>query len=341
MVESEEKEYDLEKSLKGKYGQLVPCLANANGKVFDGLHRLQHNPKAEVIRRDQVKTPVDERFARLIVNHNRRRYSSEEMRDDVGFLIGSGFSIAQISEITGISEPTLYRHQPQELKDEKKILAGEVGGEALRKSYDSALTREQTVKTSDMLHNSSQPKPEEIVECERCHVNSSNCKPWHGHNLCEGCFKKAEFNPEAYDGYFKYLERARNHQVPPKLLPQKPQETWQQRKAVMQPQKSKIELKIVDGLRLKGYNVITDVPFVVKEIVTTPDFNIELPNGKVVHGYIDGVVHEGKRRDKDDELRELLRKVEPGCLVVSVDVKGDSEGEASAKIREIEEAIKW
>jgi hypothetical protein len=326
----EEKEYDLEKSLKGKYGQLVPCLANANGKVFDGLHRLQHNPKAEVIRRDQVKTPVDERFARLIVNHNRRRYSSEEMRDDVGFLIGCGFSIAQISEITGISEPTLYRHQPQELKDEKKVEAGVIGGAKLAEK--SALTREQTVKTSDMLRNSSQPKPEEQVECERCHVHSGDCKPWHGHQLCEGCFKKAEFNPEAYDGYFKYLERAKNHQVPPKLLPQKPQETWQQRKAVMQPQKSKQEMDLLEELSNRGITPETDKWICLWG--TKPDG--DYPEKKIVY-YVHGEPHDkGKALDRDDEIRAALEK--DGWTVF---VFRHDEGNVKEWADKIEEALKW
>jgi G:T-mismatch repair DNA endonuclease (very short patch repair protein) len=254
------------------------------------------------------------------------------MRDDVGFLIGCGFNIAQISEITGISEPTLYRHQPQELKDEKKILAGEVGGEALRKSYDSALTREQTVKTSDMLRNSSQPKPEEIVECERCHVHSSNCKPWHGHNLCEGCFKKAEFNPEAYDGYFRYLERAKNHQVPQKLLPAKPQETWQQRKAVMQPQKSKPEMDLLEELSNRGITPETDRWICLWG--TKPDG--DYPDKKIAY-YVHGEPHDkGKALDRDDEIRAALEK--DGWTVF---VFRHDEGNVKEWADKIEEALKW
>jgi hypothetical protein len=107
----------------------------------------------------------------------------------------------------------------------------------------------------------------------------------------------------------------------------------------MRPQKSEMENKIVNGLRAKGHTVETDISYVVKETVTTPDFNVAL-GSKTAHGYVDGVVH-GKRRDKDEELRLLLKKRFPNDIIVAVDVKGDSDKEADEKVAEIEEALKW
>jgi hypothetical protein len=102
-----------------------------------------------------------------------------------------------------------------------------------------------------------------------------------------------------------------------------------------------MEEKIVNRLRAKGYTVETDIPVVVKEIVTVPDFNILLPSQKAVRGYVDGVVHNGKRRDRDDDLRLLLKQRYPNDKIVAVDVKGDSDKEADEKTKEIEEAMKW
>ena len=37
-------DYTLSQSLKGKLGQLVPCLEDAEGIVFDGVHRKKVDP---------------------------------------------------------------------------------------------------------------------------------------------------------------------------------------------------------------------------------------------------------------------------------------------------------
>lgn len=182
----------------------------------------------------------------------------------------------------------------------------------------------------------------ELVECERCHtfVGKDNIRVWHGHKLCDKCEVKANFNPEAYDGYFKYIERAREKKVPEGLKPTKPQEKPEFKRARMSPLHSSAEQKIVNKLRAKGYSVETDVDLCV--VKTTPDFNIALMNGKWVRGYIDGVdVHSGKRLGRDEELRDLLRKRYPNDMVIEVQVKGDSDREIDEKVAEIEEAMKF
>lgn len=308
-------EYDLRESVKA-LGKLSPVLKDAHGNVIDGLHRLELYPDWPCMTVDFIDTPQKLEAARLAVNTNRRIVSASETTMRVEFLLKSGLTVEQISGLTGLSERTIYKYKPQELKDPVKVAARTVSDEAVQ----------QTVKTQD--------KPQ-LVECERCHVSTSEAVQWHTHFLCPKCRDRAELNPEAYDGFFRYLK-----QPPPRQVSEfKPKETWAQRKAVMSPQHSRMELKIVNGLRVKGYTVETDVPVVVKEIVTVPDFCLSL-NSKVIRGYIDGVVHNGKRRDKDEELRLLLKQRFPSDMIVSVDVKGDSDKEAEEKIKEIEEAMK-
>jgi hypothetical protein len=117
-------------------------------------------------------------------------------------------------------------------------------------------------------------------------------------------------------------------------------ETPEYREALMHPKKGKMEERIVQKLRAKGYKVTTDE--VIYVVPTIPDANIELSSGKIAHIYIDGVyVHDGKQKDKDDSLRKWLKLKEPDSLVIPVDVKGTSVKEEDAVVAEIEESLKW
>ncbi len=306
-------EYDLCESVKA-LGKLTPVLKDAHGNVIDGLHRLELYPDWPCITVDFIDTPQKLEAARLAVNTNRRIVSASETAMRVEFLLKSGLTVEQISGLTGLSERTIYKYKPQDTKDPVKVVARTVSDEAVH----------QTVKTQDM------------VECERCHISTGEPKTWHGHTLCLRCEEKANFNPDAYDGFFRYLK------AKPAEPKQEPafKEKWTHKVAAMSPQHSSMELKIVNGLRAKGYTVETDISIVVKETVTIPDFNIVLGR-KTVHGYVDGAVHSGKRKDRDEELRLLLKKRCPSDMIVAVDVKGDSDKEAEEKVKEIEEAIKW
>jgi len=318
--------YDLRESVKA-LGKLTPVLKDKFGNVIDGLHRLELYPDWPCITVSFIDTPEKLEAARLAVNTNRRLVSSSEIGMRVEFLAKAGLKVEQIMALTGLSKATIYRYIPQEAKDKTKVEAGQKGGQVLAAVYaSSALTRDQTVKTPDT------PR---FAECERCHINTTEPKTWHGHTLCTRCEEKANFNPEAYDGYFRYLE----HKTKPVMQPAF-KDKWEHKAATMSPQHSKIEEKIVNKLRAKGYAVETDIPITVKEIVTIPDFNIVL-GGKTIHGYVDGAVHNGKRKDKDEELRLLLKKRFPNDVIVSVDVKGDSDKEADEKVKEIEESLKW
>lgn len=334
--------YDLTTSSKA-LGRLYPILKDKHGNIIDGFHRQNADPDWPAITVDLVDNPQKLELARLAVNFCRRQLPATEIEQRVAFLVKSGMKPQEIADNTGISLSTIYKYMPQESKNQQKSEIGKLGGLA-----KSATSSEQTVKTQDTaleqasLHKAA-PKAFDAAEvrtCERCGVQTATPKTWHSHTLCSNCEEKANLNPEAWDGFFKYRDRAKAKLVPEATKKVPVQETWDHRVGVMKTQHSTMEDKIVDKLRAKGFTVETDIPITVKEICTTPDFNIILIQ-KTVHGYIDGTVHNGKRRDKDEDLRLLLKKRFPTDVIVAVDVKGDSDKEADEKIKEIEEAMKW
>jgi hypothetical protein len=345
----------LSKSVK-VVGELHAIIVNQNGKVLDGNHRIESNPLWHT-QTVNTKNRAEEILVRLHAHH-RRQIPQEETKamlielakelEKDGVLAEN--VTAELYKLVPYSESYVRRLLPEIYKQPEKVEAGKVSAELV--AQKSAELAHQTVKTQDTaledasLHKAA-PKAfdaAEVKKCERCHVDTTVPKTWHGHTLCSHCETKANFNPEAYDGYFRYLERGKatatttRVQVP--AATPSSVESYADKDARMHTPHSRMEEKIVNKLRAKGYTVETDVKFVVKEIVTIPDFNIALGQ-RAIHGYIDGVVHNGKRRDKDEELRLLLKKRYPNDLIIPVDVKGDSDKEADEKIAEIEEAMKW
>ena len=154
-TETSEGDYALSRSMKGKLGQLVPCLKDAEGNVFDGFHRIKINPSAWTVKLDHVKTASDRALARMTVNFCRRHYTVEEMTNDIGLLIGSGLTVQQISEATGISERTVYRYMPPQLKDQK---------------ISQATSEAKTLQTSTLPAVTPPLKTQDTVLCANCHA---------------------------------------------------------------------------------------------------------------------------------------------------------------------------
>jgi len=321
----ETQDYSLARSLRSPLQQLVPCLADAEGNIFDGFHRKKINPNAWTVKLDHIKTPVDRALARMAVNFCRRYYTAEEMREDIGLLIGFGYTVKQISEMTGISERTIYRYMPDTLKDkeraEKISEAMKSKSEVVRKELTAVSsypkTQEATVQfdKTDFLHIQQQIA-QQITQCEGCgrRVHRSRLKIVKGKLLCPLC--RGEKPPPP--------QRERSVKVT------KPKDTWQYRKAQMQPQHSQMELNILVKLKKLGIPVETDRTFCLQP--TTPDYYLPTKNLAI---YLDGPVHEG-REDRDDALRELLSK-RHGIKVLSIAYK--SESEEQRVFEEIKEAV--
>jgi len=318
----------LEKSIK-LVGELYPILENQDGKILDGNTRAASNPKHHR-KTIQTKSRSEEILIRVHAHH-RRRIPQEETKAMLVELaeefeksgIPKETITTELCKVVPFSERYVRQLMPQEYKQPEKVEAGKV----------SAELTPHIVKIQDM------------VECERCHVASSEPTVWHNHNLCPTCFDRAKLNPESYDGYFRTLERKPKLPEPKGELKPRDFDSYAEKQAHMKVGKSEMENLIVEAIRKHaaefGFKrVWTDETIVVHQVTTMPDWNAETVNGKIVRGYIDGEVHVG-RRDRDEELRGLLRKVKPCDLILAVDVKGKSERMVEEKLMEIKEALKW
>jgi hypothetical protein len=326
----EEGEYALSKSLHGKLGQLVPCLQDAEGVIIDGFHRLKVNPKAWTVKNDQIKTPVDRALARMTVNFCRRHYSSEEMKNDIGLLIGSGLTVDQIVEITGISKSTIYNYMPPEKKDKALSEAQKKGWESSPKimpqnipsmfpSLETPLKTPDTFQPSPSFARTQQEMAQQVIDCELCGkpMDRSRGTIVAGKIVCPKCAGK-------------------DKPLTPRKLEQeptfKPPETWQQRKAVMQPQKSKLEMDLLEELSNRGITPETDKWICLWG--TKPDG--DYPDKKIAY-YVHGEPHDkGKALNRDDEIRAALEK--DGWTVF---VFRHDEGNVKEWADKIEEALKW
>jgi len=110
-------------------------------------------------------------------------------------------------------------------------------------------------------------------------------------------------------------------------------ETWEQRKAQMSPQHSKMETTLQELLVAKGVKpIVTDRSFTL--VSTTPDFYFPSHNLAV---YVDGAeVHAGKE-ERDERLREMLGK-RHGLKVLSLTYEGNSQAETDRLLQAIVEA---
>lgn len=321
-------------------GELYPILENQDGKILDGNTRAASNPKHHR-KTIQTKSRTEEILIRVHAHH-RRRICQEETRT-ILYELACEFEksgvvkekVAQeVAKVVPYSESYVLQLLPGEFKEPRKVEAGRISAELTEQKKV-----EQTVST---------PKVNtQKHECNYCHITNGEAREWNGHYLCQRDFAKALDDPAKFHRYFDLLDKGRQVMRDKENHSTKPQTPmgltkYADRVEMRKVQHSGIENKIVNRLRAKGFNVVTDQKIVVYEVWTDPDFNIQLSNGKVVHGYVDHVdTHNAKRVGRDEDLRELLRKKEPGCLIVPVWVEGDSDKEADEKVAEIEQELKF
>lgn len=312
---SDDAPYSLGASAKG-LGQLTPILTDAHGHVIDGFHRQNADPDWPRITVDAVDTPQQLELARLAVNFCRRTMSASEMQNRLVFLVGKcGMKPDEIAELTGISRTTIYKYLPQALKDAKKVDAGIASG--VRRAVPPA---EQTVKTSDT--------PPKQVECGLCHKQVYYPKyPEVNGNIIRSCAVCAD---KLRTGELTLPEK------PPKrtstLTAPKPTETWDHRKATMQPPVSRMEVRVAAALTAKGVAFESQKPFCLQRV--TADFYLPQRNLAV---YLDGAPHAG-REDRDAALRERLA-TRHGVTVLSVPYTNNSQKAEDAVLRRIMEAL--
>ncbi len=309
-------------------GELYPVLENQDGKILDGNHRVESNPKHHR-KTVQTKNRIEEILVRVHAHH-RRRIPQEETKALVDELavelvkdeIPKNLVSARLAELLPYSPGYIRQLLPEEFKMPEKVEAGKVSAQlSTQKNAASAL--EQSSKTSDR------------VECERCHVVNGSAKDWEGHKLCQIHYANALENPTQMHRYFQLIREAKNKIVPEvKLIKPHDLDSWPQRKAEMSPQHSKMEENVILALSDKGvHNIVQDREFCVTS--STPD--IYLPEHKLVV-YLDGIVHEG-REDKDEILRDKL-KARYDVRVLSIKYEGNSKGEVDRLVKLIQGELK-
>jgi hypothetical protein len=322
----EQGEYALSKSLHGKLGQLVPCLQDAEGITIDGFHRLKINPKAWTVKNDQIKTPVDRALARMTVNFCRRHYSSEEMKNDIGLLIGSGLTVDQIVEITGISKSTIYNYMPPEKKDKALSEAQKKGWEE-KKEFPALETPLKTQETIIPKRNSGQIYKTYLLglrECEKCGGKEERDKMSFIDNqlVCRKCAGKDKpLTPHKLEAEPTF----------------KPKEKADFRVAQMHPQKSKFELEVIQQLQAEGLPLETDQEFCIQK--TVPDAILKLKD-RTVAIYIDNVATHEEGDERDEFLRSTLEKLYDFEICV-VQYKNDSAEERQRAKETIKEFLRW
>lgn len=322
MVEEHEMSPEsLQKSIKTA-GELYPILENQEGKILDGNHRAQSNPKHHR-KTIQTKNRAEEILVRLHAHH-RRQVPQEETKAllvelaqelEKGGMPKENVT-TELCKIVPFSERYVMELMPQEYKQPEKVEAGQRGGQT------SAALAHQTVTIQD------------IVSCDRCHVSTSTPVEWNNHQLCEQCHKKALANPDTFNSYFNYLGKKPEPKPVLTTNTARPLEKWEERKAHMSPQHSKMEGIVIASLIESGVTgIIQDRHFCVQE--TIPDIYLPAQNLAI---YLDGEVHNGKQ-DRDEQLRELLTK-RHGVQVLSYSYDSTSQKEVDRVTKEILAVVK-
>lgn len=294
-------EYNLAKSKKA-LGPLYPILKAKDGSIIDGFHRQNDDPDWAILTLDSIDTPVKIELARLAANFCRRQMPATEFQNRVAFLVKSGLKVSEIAEQTGINESTIYRHMPQELKDQERSEATKKGIEEHR-----PLTCEVSSKTSDTISD--------LVECDNCHMATHiiKMKALDDKDLCPLCF----------DRLSKLPKLAREQVSEKRSEPVK--ESWEYRKSVMTPGISKMDEEVY--LALQNNKVLRDAGwkfefqkhYCLKEVIsdTTATRNdVEKPL------FFDGDVHIGKE-DRDEANRALLARRLKSAEVLTFAYSGD------------------
>lgn len=319
--------YNLETSMRG-LGQLVPVLEDAQGNIIDGFHRVEIDKKWPRLKIAHINNTVKLELARLATNYCRRTMLKEELEQKIGFLIGAGLTVQQISLQTGMSERSIYRYMPETLKKpsaEKISEAMKVTSDVVRKELTAVSSYPKTQETfvpTPAFEEAARTYMNDVVECGKCHLKVHKSRMVEG--LCPQCATKAGISkPEVV-----------TPQVP---KPFKPKETGDFRKAQMQPQKSKFELAVIQELQAEGLPLETDQEFCVQK--TIPDAILKLKD-KTIAVYIDNVATHEEGNERDEFLRSTLEKLY-GFKVCVVQYKNDSAEERQRAKETIKEFLRW
>ena len=166
-TKEKDSEYSLAQSKAG-LGELSPVLKDAYGNIIDGYHRIDENKTWFSVTVPQIDDPIKLELARLAVNYVRRHVGPTELAERLSFLIKTGLKPDEISEKTGISRSTIYRHTPQDLKDQKYV---ELAKQKLSVSRDT----ENFLLSPGKENEPVKPKTPKIVKPVNLKAKGFNC----------------------------------------------------------------------------------------------------------------------------------------------------------------------
>jgi hypothetical protein len=214
---------------------------------------------------------------------------------------------------------------PQEAKDEKLSEAQKKGHEEKRgfPALETTLTTQDTAQP-EISQRIQTETLDETVECASCKMGFHISKA----TLVDNKYYCPQHTPKAKS----------TAKIEP--TPFKPKETGDYRKALMSPQHSKGEERFVNALRTAGLNVSTDIDectFCTES--TVADCVVLKADGKRVPVYYDDMRVHAKREDKDEALRDKVKR-RYGVVPVSAKIEGDSEAEFQQRVKEAVEALK-
>jgi len=231
----EETEIDQElveelKQSKTKFGALAPIILDKQGNIVEGHHRAAADPAWPKVTYEEIETEEDRILYAIAFNWHRREKSSSWKTKMLSQLATKGYNAKEISEKTGLSEQTIYRYLPDEYKDQTKIEAGKLGGEAFALSLRAEKEAERTVPCAScgtQLRSGEPIAIKDKVYCKTCADKISPEPQGKGQRVrCARCgnptFKPVEVDGQPYCGSCSGIVKSKPRESVPKPLTREP-----------------------------------------------------------------------------------------------------------------------
>jgi len=127
-LESLDGKYDMKASLK-EVGVLYPAIADAKGRIIDGIHRLAVDPRWPVFKLPDINTDAKYLLARIIANTHRRTVSAQEKTRWLDELAEkTGWNAEKIAKKVGMSTDWVLKYLSDKYKNQTRAEAGRLGG---------------------------------------------------------------------------------------------------------------------------------------------------------------------------------------------------------------------
>jgi ParB/RepB/Spo0J family partition protein len=323
---------DLTESIRA-YGVLEPIVVRSSKQVgiFEivmGERRFRAAKKAGLREIPSIVRKLSDQEAavlQLTENLQRKDLTDDETAKMLAFLSTmTKWSPKIIAEKLNRSYSWVIQHLPDEFKNEEKAKAGQKGGEARAVAIEEAATKNVA---SEDLTKAEQDARAALIQCQE-----------------PSCLRLVRFDQVIYRNGKPYCSKCAPYIKEIVLKPKEERSVSAksldgpaQKDANMHPQKSAFEERVIfrfkEWLSKMGFKLQVDKEFCV--LSTTPDAYLPELEGLV---YVDGPVHTPKRQDKDERLRELLKKRHDELNIQGFKYKADTKTEEDRVLAEMQ---KW